>query len=157
MTKQTAVELRHSLHTVSEDTFGFSTSILPTGSVAFNGEGNDLDYLVFVDGRDAFTGLIKQLNELGYSCCSTDPQYEQANPGDWEAYRKGKINIMVIQSKEVFERWCLAHIVCKFLAQNSFEDGIDRFTRVAIHDLIRQRSSIKEAIAAGERAEDLHG
>lgn len=83
------------------------------GSVAINGQGNDLDLVVLVPKLVPFMLAYCYARQGGQS-------YESA--GTFESYRDGDVNILLMEDAYFYENWLTAREVCRVMGEYGFED-----------------------------------
>ena len=97
------------------------------GSVAINGEGNDIDIIVLTaQPISEITDMCKPVFEL----CGEESYESQ---GQFVAFRYGDVNIFVPASAELYNLWRIALEMCQWLTTKGFRD---RDTRVAVHQIV---------------------
>lgn len=90
------------------------------GSAYTMGAGQDIDLLLLVDNKDVsrFTLTCKGAEVGG----SSDPLAMQ---DCWESMRLGKLNILLCDDEEFFEKWKTAAEVCKYLKLGIKQQRVD--------------------------------
>lgn len=98
------------------------------GSTAIAGQGNDVDVVVLLPGP--ITSLMTRLPDLGYDLCG---RQSYADVGTFVAYRRGHINLIILQNSAVYEHWGRAQAVCRSL----WAVGVGgREIRVLVHAIV---------------------
>lgn len=99
------------------------------GSTAINGVGNDLDVIIY---QGADLGTVVDLLEGSTWELLGEESYN--SEGDFVAFRKGNLNIIVCNNTAYYRDWLVAMDVCCYLAVHH---GLTtRDVRVAIHKMI---------------------
>lgn len=97
-----------------------------TGSVAFNGQGNDLDVVCLVYALPSPCST-----NSGWVLCGEE-SYESR--GMFVALRKGDVNLILCEDVEYYRAWATAKEVCTYLSKVYGTNTRD--VRVAIHKII---------------------
>lgn len=128
MTKRyTLQELLEATRQTSDDLGHLLKDFMPTGSVFYNGEGNDLDIVAVT--RTNLTLSSRALTDAGWDTCG-GPGY--ANRDDtWEAFRKGAVNLIVVEDLKL---WKESRDLCTMLAVVS---PITKQQRAIVHWFLR--------------------
>lgn len=127
-----AVRILNDLHLSDE-----RWSYIVTGSVVFNGSGNDVDIVVGqpdgpsgVDDESFVLGGVidKALVKSGWHCTA-----REGYPGNhFITFRKDRFNLIVTMSP--LQHWMMARNACAALS--ILNGGIDKAERVAVHQAI---------------------
>lgn len=97
-----------------------------TGSVAFNGQGNDLDVVCLVRALPPPCST-----NSGWVLCGEESYESQ---GMFIALRKGDVNLILCEDAEYYRAWATAKEVCLYLSK--VHSMTTRDVRVAIHKMI---------------------
>ena len=113
-----------------KDLLGPDVEVLPYGSTAIFGDGEDLDYLVWAPDT---LKVLSTLHSHGYipDCA---PGYDAS---DFTSVRKGSVNVIVCSSKEWYNKSAYACAVCKCMASAGWLSPSNKRHRVAIHEAIK--------------------
>lgn len=107
----------------------------PTGSIVVNGQGKDIDIVLFHPNKDkAFAALV------GYGYKRSIEGYPENPDAQFTSFRLGWNNIIVSHTREEFIAWKAATNVCKFISDGKMPKPV----RVGIFKLIREGCSLRE-------------
>lgn len=113
---------------------------LLTGSAVVTGEGNDID-IVILQPFEIGAELVEHLEQYGWVLCG-EASYE--SQGMFAAFRKGDVNIIVVEDDEYFRKWETALEVCKYLHLVGLSD---KTWRVTMHKIIVDDADAAEFLA----------
>lgn len=97
---------------------------LLTGSVVFNGEGNDIDIVILSE----YTSNPHLLLPVEYSLCGVE-SYESI--GQFVALRNGDYNLIICNDREYYRKWVTACNLC--VALGELYGTVPKATRIAVH------------------------
>ena len=102
------------------------------GSVAINGEGVDIDYLMYVP----YDAMEKLRNDLVSSGFSPDASYGIYRDGWGSLKKEDRYNIILYVDKELFEKQQKAFNICVQM-QEIAQSPVPKCLRRAIHEFLR--------------------
>lgn len=114
-----------------EAAYQYVSNLLPnnlmfrSGSVHFNGAGKDCDIVVFGEGA------IMTLLEDGFKECVGEGYPER---DEWSAYRKGGINVIVLNTIKEYNTFHKATDLCKQIGEHQ---PIGKPARIILHEYFR--------------------
>jgi len=105
------------------------------GSAMFSEKANDIDVLVLITRETELGDYFEYLYDIGWS---KDSDYELMS-SNFYSFRKDKINIIITQSPEFYNRFYRAMLVCRYLKVQT------RLERSVVCDIVINGKSPSEA------------
>ena len=119
---------------------------LLTGSVVFNGEGNDIDILILSE----YTSNPHLLLPIEYSLCGAE-SYESI--GQFVALRNGDYNLIICNDREYYLKWVVARDLC--VAIGELYGNVPKAVRVAVHRVVVDGYDAEDAVDTVQHLVDI--
>lgn len=119
---------------------------LLTGSVVFNGEGNDIDILILSE----YTSNPHLLLPIEYSLCGAE-SYESI--GQFVALRNGDYNLIICNDREYYLKWVVARDLC--VAISELYGNVPKAVRVAVHRVVVDGYDAEDAVDTVQHLVDI--
>lgn len=115
--------------------FGFfGPSCYLVGSCEIQGEGKDVDVMVSVFTAVHAASVADYLKSTGYIEQEVLDS-ESYGPGDFRSLRRNDVNVLLVWTSDVAQKWKTAVEVCKYVKTQTREQ------RVAIHKIVMDGES----------------
>jgi len=112
---------------------------LLTGSVVFNGEGNDIDIVILSE----HTSIPHLMLPSEYELCGAE-SYDDI--GMFVAVRKGDYNLIICNEREYYYGWVEARNLC--VALGELYGNVPKAMRVAVHKVVVDGYDAEDTVVA---------